>query len=193
MSKKINLNDLMCLDIFLMYEGGDDLKTHLSESPNNTKFTPHPLMSWDISGKSPCAVIDYWNIREDETSLNLLSKEYKWDVDIRKILKLQYQAIILTDANQVICWVNAGFSEMTGYQASEAVGNTPRFLQGKNTSPLSKNGITKAIQRNKPFTKRVMNYKKSREEYICQLTIFPLYDKEKNTTHFLALEVEIEN
>lgn len=193
MGKKINYNDLMCLDICLMYDGGEILKRQVKVNSDNTMFTPHPLMSWDISGKSPCSVIDFWDIKEDETKLDLFSKEHKWDTCIHKILKLQYQAIILTDSHQNICWVNSGFTEMTGYQSSEAIGKTPRFLQGKNTSSLATSSISKAIQKHTPFTKRVLNYKKNREEYICQLTIFPLFNKEKNITHFLALEVEVEN
>lgn len=193
MSKKTNFNDLMCLDIFLMYEGGKDLHQSVKDQSDNSKFTPHPLMSWDISGKSPCSVIDFWNIKEDLAKLKQFSHQYNWNIDIQNILKLQYQAVILTDADQQICWVNKGFTEMTGYPASEAVGRTPRFLQGKNTSTVAKKNISKAIQKNRPFTKKVLNYKKNSEEYICQLTIFPLYNQDKNITHFLALEVELEN
>lgn len=193
MGKKINYNDLMCLDIYLMYEGGDEIKHQIKENTEHSKFTSHPLMSWDISGKSPCSVIDFWDIKEDFAVLDLFSKQHKWDIDIQNILKLQYQAIILTDADQEICWVNTGFTEMTGYPLSEAVGKTPRFLQGKNTSAIATDGISKAIRKNRPFTKRVLNYKKNQEEYICQLTIFPLFDKNKTVTHFLALEVEMEN
>lgn len=193
MSKNTNYNDLMCLDIFLMYEGGKDLHPAEINNSDNAKFTPHPLMSWDISGKTPCSVIDFWNIKEDYSKLNLLSDQHKWDIDIQKILKLQYQAIILTDDQQQICWVNTGFTEMTGYLESEAIGKTPRFLQGKKTSSIAKKSISKAILKNRPFTKRVLNYKKSREEYICQLTIFPLFNQDKKITHFLALEVELEN
>jgi len=193
MSKKNNFNDLMCLDIYLMYEGGENLQHIVKKNTDPIKLTTHPLMSWDISGKTPCSVIDFWNIKEDVAKLNLFSKEHNWDIDIQQILKLQYQAIILTDASQEICWVNDGFSEMTGYLASEAIGKTPKFLQGKNTSAVALNSISKGIQQNRPFTKKVLNYKKDKQEYICQLTIFPLYNKDKNTTHYLALEVELEN
>jgi len=193
MSRKHNYNDMMCLDIYLMSEGREDLHHSLIDKSESTKFTAHPLMSWDISGKSPCAVIDFWDIKEDFAQLDQFSKEYNWDIDIQNLLKLQYQAIILTDAQQEICWVNTGFTEMTGYPASEAIGKTPRFLQGKNTSSVTTKGISKEIRKNRPFTKKVLNYKKDREEYICQLTIFPLFNKDKNITHFLALEVELEN
>jgi len=193
MSKKTNYKDLMCLDIYLMYDGSENLHQSVKDNSDHSKFTPHPLMSWDISGKAPCSVIDYWDIKEDIARLDRFSQQYKWDIDIQKILKLQYQAIILTDAQQQICWVNTGFTEMTGYHSSEAIGKSPRFLQGKNTSATARNSISKAIKKNRPFTKKVLNYKKSKEEYICQLTIFPLFNGEKKITHFLALEVELEN
>jgi len=192
MAKNNNYQDLMCLDIFLMYEGKLIIKDTLKESLDNTKFSPHPLMSWDMSGKAPCSVIDFWNIKEDILSLHNFSKKHDWNVDVQKILSLQYQALILTDSLQQISWVNTGFTEMTGYPADEAIGKTPRFLQGKNTSTAVKESISNALHKSRPFTKKVLNYRKNREEYICQLTIFPLLNKTNEITHFLALEVELE-
>jgi PAS domain S-box-containing protein len=193
MAKYNYYHDLRCLDIYLMYEGKLDIKFPIKESSEGTKFSPHPLMSWDISGKAPCSVIDFWNIKEDIIKLDSFSKQYEWDIDFQKLLSLQYQALVLTDAFQQIAWVNAGFTEMTGYPGHEALGRTPRFLQGKNTSPSAKDSISKALKTNRPFTKKVLNYRKNQEEYICQLTIFPLLNKTKEITHFLALEVEVEH
>lgn len=193
MAKNNNYSDLMCLDIYLMYEGKLGLNGILKENTESSKFSTHPLMSWDISGKSPCSVIDYWNIKKDLEHLVNFSKIYNWNIDIAKLLTHQYQAIILTDSSQQIAWVNSGFTEMTGYPAYEAIGKTPRFLQGKNTLPSATRGISNALLKSKPFTKKVLNYRKNQEEYICQLTIFPLFNKINEVTHFLALEVEVEN
>jgi len=193
MAKNNNYHDLMCLDIYLMYEGKLAIKDTLKDSTEYPKFSPHPLMSWDISGKAPCSVIDFWNIKEDMVNLDHFSKKFNWNIDVQKLLSLQYQALILTDSRQQISWVNEGFTEMTGYPAHEAIGKTPRFLQGKNTSPSAKEGISKALQKSRPFTKKVLNYRKNHEEYTCQLTIFPLLNKTNEITHFLALEVEVEN
>ncbi|KEO75547.1 PAS domain-containing protein [Anditalea andensis] len=176
-----------------MSEDRLDLKHPSINLSDSGYLTPHPLMSWDISGQSPCSVIDFWNIKEDKEQLLIYAEKYGWDIDIPHILKLQYQAIILTDAYQNICWVNKGFTELTGYTDMEAMGRSPRFLQGKNTSPVATKSISKALANEKPFTKKVLNYRKNEDEYTCQLTVYPLFNKRKTITHFLALEVEVEH
>lgn len=191
MGKNNHIHNLMCLDIYLMYDANlkQDTLDDLLILPRGTS---HPLMSWDISGKSPCSVIDFHGIKEDLQQLGYLANQFKWKTNVQKLLTLQYEAIILTDFFQEICWVNNGFTEMTGYPAEEAIGKNPKFLQGKNTSQAAKKSIGRNLLSNKTFTKRVLNYRKNKEEYICQLTIFPIYNKNDSITHFLALEVEVE-
>lgn len=191
MGKNNQIHDIMCLDIYLMYDGKVKQDT-LNDIKAFTHFTPHPLMSWDISGKSPCSAIDYRGIKDDIHRLNFFAHQFNWSTNVQKLLTLQYQAIILTDSSQKICWVNNGFTEMTGYPADEAIGNTPRFLQGKNTSLAARKSIGKHLRKDRPFTKRVLNYRKNQEEYLCQLTIFPIFNHSDRITHFLALEVEVQ-
>lgn len=99
-------------------------------------------------------------------------------------------AIILTDPRERIQWVNEGFFRMTGYGLKEAIGQNPRFLQGKETSAESKRHIRQSIDKNTPFTTVIQNYRKSGEAYFCKITVYPLYNKDLQLVNFLAVENE---
>jgi PAS domain-containing protein len=43
--------------------------------------------------------------------------------------------LIVANAARSILWVSHRFLAMTGYRPAEAIGRTPRFLQGPNTDP----------------------------------------------------------
>ena len=103
--------------------------------------------------------------------------------------KNDYEALIITDKNQNIIWVNDGFSKMTGYPKKEALNKTPKFLQGEKTSAETKKKIWQNILLDKPFKEVIINYKKDQTPYKCEVKILPLYNKQ--TTHYIAFERKI--
>jgi len=52
---------------------------------------------------------------KDLQKLALIAQAYNWTIALLVILAQPYQALVLTNANQVISWVNQGFNDMTGY------------------------------------------------------------------------------
>ena len=58
-------------------------------------------------------------------------------------------AIIITDKNQNIIYINDAFEEMTGYDFEEIKHTNPRFLQGEKTDVFdcSRNPILKVFAR----------------------------------------------
>ena len=105
------------------------------------------------------------------------------------IHKNDYEAIIATDLNRKIIWVYNGFSEMTGYSKRLALDKTPTFLQGEKTSSKTKERIRQKLKLNKPFKEVIINYKKDKTPYRCEVQIIPLY--KDGTTHFMALEKQV--
>ena len=63
-------------------------------------------------------------------------KEYKLELEkLSLIVQKTVNAVIITDKNGNIEWVNHGFENMTGYHLSEVKGRTPgSFLQGEKTN-----------------------------------------------------------
>lgn len=102
-----------------------------------------------------------------------------------------YDALVITDMNQNIVWVNNGFQDMTGYSKKHAIGKRPTFLQGPGTSKAIKQQIREELEANKHFMGRILNYRKNGEPYLCQIKIVPIYDSKSVLVNFLALEKEL--
>ena len=140
-----------------------------------------PLLSWDLSNPSRAYTDDQEVLRE-------YAKIYHWKFDVTGVLRANYEALVLTDASQTILWANKGFEKMTGYTVDYAVGLKPDFLQGPKTSGESRRDISQNLRRKEPFKSVIVNYKKSGEEYLCEVRVIPIADATNQVTHFLALE-----
>jgi len=82
-----------------------------------------------------------------------------------------------------IVWCNKAFSEMTGYELSEIIGQTPRLLQGELTDKDAVAELGRQL-RNWEFCKAdLYNYKKDGTGFWVELSIFPVKD-EKGWFHY---------
>lgn len=186
---KNDLSKMMCLDLYLSALSKKEYNRikPLLEPPENF---PMPLMSWDISGQEYQRKIQKAQKENDLKKLLLFAEKYNWSNSLSEILQdRNYEALVLTDASQKIVWVNKGFSEMTGYSANFAINRSPSFLSGPETSTVTRQNIAKKIQAGSPFKEVIINYRKNKEKYNCELNIFPLY--RENITHYLALERQV--
>jgi len=150
-----------------------------------------PLLSWDIYSVHFDTLIKNSRTQEDLRQLQLLLENPLQNGVIDIVEGEDYDALIVTDTSQKIQWVNTGFFEMTGYPKSYAIGKTPHFLQGLNTLQKTKDSIRKGLDNHQSFTESVVNYKRSGEEYLCEIKIIPLLDDGGKTVRYLAIEKEI--
>ena len=147
----------------------------------------HPLMGWGSIADRRVSQ----SYEEDQQALQELKKRFKWTLNISALLKNPFDAIVITDIEEKICWASKGFEQMTGYKASFARNRKPEFLQGPKTSKESKLKISGAIQRRQAVSETIINYRKNGSEYLCRVEISPLYNFENTLTHFIALESEV--
>ncbi|WP_353778709.1 PAS domain-containing protein [Winogradskyella sp. 3972H.M.0a.05] len=187
---KHNLYDMMALDIYLSSLSDSEYDAIKDEIQSDAHSSMPPLLSWDIYSEGYTQQMDEAQREQDIIKVISMAKKLNWKNDINRIFdKEQFDAILVTDINQRIIWVNQGFTTMTGYAKSDAINKTPRFLQGEETSENTKRKITAKLKRNKPFTEVITNYRKNGTPYQCEVKIFPLYNDK--TTHFIALEREV--
>ena len=98
-------------------------------------------------------------------------------------------AVILTDRERKILWVNDAFTALTGYSLGEVQGKKPSLLQGPNTELHKVEEIRRNLDSHVPFKSELTNYKKDGEEYLCRLVIHPVFDSENELINFIAFEV----
>jgi PAS domain S-box-containing protein len=100
-------------------------------------------------------------------------------------------SIIITDRNGIIEYVNQAFEDLTGYSSEEAVGKTPRILKSGTVDQKNYEEMWKIILSGKVFKSEVVNKKKNGILYDEEKTISPIFDKNKNITHFVGTGVDI--
>ena len=101
-------------------------------------------------------------------------------------------AMIRTDKNRHITWINEGFSRITGYPTQEAVGKSPgELLQCEQTDPKVVQAMRRALNAGHSFRGRILNRSKSGQDYWLDLEIIPEFDQDANVTGFIAIESDV--
>jgi PAS domain S-box-containing protein len=155
-------------------------------APNQTKCSF--LHCFDVFFMGLSNLVDFIS---DKTTLEKLAKKFAWKIDLTSVLSNDFEALVLTDTERKIQWVNKGFEIMTGYKTHEAIGRKPNFLQGENTDESARKRFRDGLSSGEEFSLSVKNYRNNGEEYLCKVQIFPLRNKKNEITHFLALEQEV--
>lgn len=95
-------------------------------------------------------------------------------------------SVMITNADGVIEYVNAGFEETTGFSREKAIGQTPRILKSDLQDSQFYNKLWGTIRAGKVFREVIINRKKNGEIYYEEKTISPLRDNNGNVSHFVS-------
>ncbi|ALI99911.1 two-component regulator propeller domain-containing protein [Rufibacter tibetensis] len=129
------------------------------------------------------SIQDVTKAKEEEQRLKLLES----------VITNATDAVIITDAQvdafgPKILYVNKAFTKMTGYPKEEAIGQSPRFLQGPNSDREELDRMKAALLLGEPCEIDVVNYRKNGEEFIVNMNVSPVTDQKGNLTHFISIE-----
>jgi len=120
--------------------------------------------------------------------MQLLESEKKLSLIARQTLN----AVIITDSEQKITWVNSAFTHITEYQPEEVIGRKPgSFLQGKETDPSTVQYLREKIKAKEPFDCEIINYSKSGRKYWMHIQGQPLLDENGNIQRYFAMETDV--
>ncbi len=96
-------------------------------------------------------------------------------------------AIVITDRDGIIEYVNPAFEAMTGYSREEAVGQTPRILRSGKQTPEFYDDLWKTISAGRVYRGAPVNRKKNGELCNVEQTITPIKDSEGRIVHFVSV------
>ncbi len=101
-------------------------------------------------------------------------------------------AVIITDANGSIEWINEGFERISGYSLAEVTGRKPGdFLQGPMTDPSVVSDIRKRLQSGESFHAELINYTKEGKSYWVQIDAQPIVGPDGKIEHYIAIERDV--
>jgi PAS domain S-box-containing protein len=100
-------------------------------------------------------------------------------------------AVVITDINRKITWVNPGFERITGYSAAEVLGRSPALLQTDQTDAGTIERMRQALQAGQGFRGELLNRSKQGVDYWLELEIQVLRGKDGEVNGFMAIESDI--
>ena len=122
-----------------------------------------------------------------------------WDVTDMKIKCLRcgeinsffdhgFDQVIITDDKGVILYVNKAVTNLTGYELSEIIGQTPALWGGQMPKKFYQDLWHKIKDEKQVAVFEVLNKKKNGEKYKAILRISPILDIDGKPMMFLGME-----
>ncbi|HEO71872.1 MAG TPA: PAS domain S-box protein [Candidatus Hydrogenedentes bacterium] len=100
-------------------------------------------------------------------------------------------AVVITDMNSVIQWVNPAFTATTGFSAAEAVGKKPSILRSRHTTDETYEEMWKTILNGGWWRGEIINVRKSGEEWYSYLSISQICDADGNPFAYVGISRDI--
>lgn len=114
----------------------------------------------------------------------------------RVFLETALVGVVVTDASPhapgpTILYANAAFGALTGRQAAEIVGLTPRFMQGRETRRASLDAFARALAAGERYHGYLTNYRSDGGKYRVEIDCRPLRGPNGAVDYFIAFEREV--
>lgn len=101
------------------------------------------------------------------------------------------ESIVITNANSEIEYVNAAFTETTGYSQEEVLGKNPRILHSGKTPPGTYQQMWADLAMGKPWKGEFFNKRKDGTEYLEFAILTSLRSAKGDITHYVAIKEDI--
>jgi len=144
------------------------------------RHTPHFDSKQNVIGFFTL-VVDITEIKTAEKKINLSESA----------LNSASEAILITDANNEICYVNDGFTNITGYSAAEALGNNSNFIKSDVHSEAFFDTLKNTIKDTGFWQGNITNKHKNGTLYTALMTIDSIKDETGEVSHYVASMIDM--
>lgn len=110
---------------------------------------------------------------------------------MRRVVEQSASAMMITDRNGRIEYINPKFTELTGYSAEELIGRNPNVLQSGHMPPELYKSMWDTLLDSGQWQGEVQNKTKSGGEYWVYESISAIRNQAGEITHFLAVEEDV--
>jgi two-component system NtrC family sensor kinase len=143
------------------------------------QFRPHPEAG-GLQGR-------VWTFRD-------ITARAKADLFVHRLSQAVEQSpasILITDTAGTMEFVNARFTQITGFELDEALGRNPSIMKSDRTPPKVYEELWRTISSGDVWVGELQNRKKSGELFWERATIAPLRSPDGVITHYLGLKEDI--
>ena len=106
-------------------------------------------------------------------------------------LEAAANAIVITDPDGTIEWVNPAFTAMTGYEQHEAIGHKPSLLKSGAHDERFYRELWETITAGRPWHGELTNRRKDGSLYQVEQTITPVRDGTATISHYIAIKQDV--
>ncbi len=113
---------------------------------------------------------------------------------VRKLsqaVEQSHDSVIITNVKGDIEYVNAAFSNRTGYLATEVIGKNPRLLNSGRTPPATYAAMWKSILCGEAWRGQITNRRKDGSDYVDFAIITPIRQADGKISHFVSVQQDI--
>ncbi|MBY6204571.1 EAL domain-containing protein [Halomonas denitrificans] len=110
---------------------------------------------------------------------------------LSRALEQSAEAVMITDPQRIIEYVNPAFERVTGYASSEVLGRTPALLRSGQTAPDVQERLERALVSGKPFHGVFVNRRQDGSTYHADMSIAPVRDETGGITHYISTHYDI--
>lgn len=145
-------------------------------------------VSGNASLRYACMLRDVTQQKEAEESLRLFSRA----------LDCSGNGVVISDVrllDQPVVYINAAFSNISGYAVDEVIGRNCRFLQGTDREDpdtrAARQEIRTAMDEGRSTVVTLQNYRKNGSSFWNELTVSPVRDAKGTITHFVGVQTDV--
>lgn len=123
-----------------------------------------------------------------------ISEQKRVEDSLRKLsyaLEESPVTVVITDKQANIEYVNRKFSEISGYEKEEVIGQNPRILKSGVQEEHTYKSMWDTILAGREWHGDLCNRKKDNSLFWESVSISPIKDKDGNVSHFVAVKEEI--
>lgn len=146
---------------------------------------------WESASISPIndehgVITNFIAVKEDITAIKEAQDEL---AKLSLVASKTDNAVIITDSDGLVEWVNDGFIQMTGYTLAEMLGKKPgTILQGPLSDPEIVERISVQLKKKEHFAEEIVNYHKNGKPYWVSMDITPIRNERGEVVRFISIQ-----
>ena len=129
------------------------------------------------------------NLSQEQQFSSAADKQIKL---LANVISQINEAVIISDVNGIVQWVNEGFTKITGYTPQEIIGKRPStLLHGELTDAVVAARIREKVSKGEDLVEELLKYKKNGTKFWVRISIKPIYNDAGVMTNYIAIENDI--